>query len=180
MRSVFGVIVALAITLTSTLSPAGEAPSENYQDFPKVSLVGGIGNSLGWLGIQGERHFEKGRWSCFVGMGYTPEGEEHMGQQRPAPTGVTLAAGGRLFSGGIKHRFFAEASVSQIEWGSNYSSTGEYSTKRRYGPGLQLGYQRIADRGFTLMGSAGVGYAVGSEENDFVFIMGLGLGHTWR
>jgi hypothetical protein len=53
---------------------------------------------------------------------------------------------------------------------------------RLFGPGLQAGYQFASRGGFTIVASAGVGYAPGVRdgENAFGGLVGLGLGYTWR
>jgi hypothetical protein len=144
----------------------------------RFTVVAGVGNAMGWFGVQGEKYFQQERISFFVGFGYTPEDDLF-------PGGPTLAVGVRGFTSGSKHRAFLEASVSQV-------TTTKYAAhppdgQRLYGPGLQVGYQYTAAGGFTLMASAGAGYAVGQEliepldEPDPIYaLIGLGLGYTWK
>jgi hypothetical protein len=139
-----------------------------------VTITAGIGNSMGWFGLQGERYFARDRLSAFLGAGYTPSIDEG------DPSGATFAAGIRGFTAGLKHRGFLEASVSQI-----FIESGFVERPRRlYGPGLAAGYQFASRGGFTLMVSLGLGYAPGAEEYEsesaFGGLINLGLGYTWR
>jgi hypothetical protein len=53
---------------------------------PVVSVTVGVGNALGWTGLQAERYLAEGRASAFAGLGYVigsgPDGE--------LPTGVSF------------------------------------------------------------------------------------------
>ena len=106
---------------------------------------------MGWFGAQAERYFTHGRLSAFGGLGYTPRVDAF------DPEGVTLAAGVRGYTAGLKHRGFAEASLCQV----GVLSDPEHPS-RFYGPCAQLGYQFASRGGFTLLLSLGVGYAVGA------------------
>ncbi len=146
----------------------------------RVTAVAGLGNDMGWLGVGAEFYFSGGRLSGFGGVGYTPEIDQG------DPTGMTFAAGVRAYTLGIKHRGFAELSLSQVATSRRLVSLAEFEFEgeRHYGPGIQLGYQHLRPGGFTFMVSAGVGYALGVDA--FVpgsrvgVIVGLGLGYTWR
>ncbi len=81
---------------------------------PRATLLGGLGNSLGWFGIQGEAYFVTGRLSTFAGLGYTPDLEGN------DPTGLTGAAGVRGYTGGVRHRAFVELGVPR--WPSRWIS----------------------------------------------------------
>src|SRR5687768_14627344 len=94
------VIASLSLAAPST----GQEP---HPGAPAFSLTGGVGNSLGWLGVQGERHLAEGRFSIFAGVGYAPPFDEP-----PAISGtIAVAGGGRAFLGGRKHRLFVEGSI---------------------------------------------------------------------
>ena len=137
-----------------------------------VTVTAGIGNSMGWLGVQGERYFGADRLSAFVGTGYTPSLDQG------EPSGPTFAAGLRGYTAGFTHRGFLEASVSQI-----YTEViGLEPGRRLYGPGLAAGYQFVSRGGFTLMASLGLGYAPGVDDGHTKFggLANLGLGYTWR
>ena len=148
---------------------------------PRVTLLGGLGNSLGWFGIQGEAYFVTGRFSTFAGLGYTPDLEEN------DPTGLTGAAGVRGYTGGVRHRAFVELGVSQVavevDLAQQQNGSIRETGRRLYGPGLQIGYQYLALRGFTAMVSTGVGYIL-AEPPRFASrwqpLVGLGFGYTWR
>ena len=149
------------------------APSTRASDRPRtMTITPGLGNAMGWLGVQGERYFRGDRLSVFLGLGYTPAVDPG------DPSGLTAAAGLRGYTPGLRHRAFLELSVSQIA--VELRPDGE----RLYGPGLQAGYQFTTLGGFTLMASAGLGYAVGSP--DYVVgsavqaLLGFGIGYTWR
>ena len=139
---------------------------------PKHSVIVGIGNSMGWLGAQSERYFVRGHASGFIGLGYSLGlGEE---------SGVAVAAGVRLFTPGFRHRGFVELSLSQIA--VEGVGSGEFVDRSRlYGPGLQVGYQRVSKSGLTLLLSAGLGRAVGPRVGNTIQpLLGLGVGYTWH
>jgi hypothetical protein len=135
-----------------------------------------VGNALGWVGVQGERYLRDGRLSLFVGVGYAPAFDEDPNM----PTGIAAAAGCRAYFGGGKHRVFLEGSVSQInrEWWLD--AGGSLEQARRYGPGVQVGYQLVSSGGFTFVSSAGVGYAVGAKSDRVSMLLGLAIGYTKR
>jgi hypothetical protein len=138
---------------------------------PTVTVTAGVGNAMGWIGAQAERYFSQGRFSAFGGLGYTRAVYTY------DPSGVTVAAGARGYTAGLKHRGFLELSVCQIATRSD-----PVDPKRFYGPGLELGYQFASRGGFTFALSAGVGYALGTSEGESSAgpLLGLGLGYTWR
>lgn len=162
--------------LTAPPTATAVAPSP-----PRATLLGGLGNSLGWFGIQGEAYFVTGRLSTFAGLGYTPDLEGN------DPTGLTGAVGVRGYTGGVRHRAFAEFGVSQVAVEVDLApqqngSIGE-TGRRLYGPGLQVGYQYMALRGFTAMVSTGVGYILADPPmftSRWQPLVGLGFGYTWR
>ena len=157
------------------LGLAGVAAAQEPGGFPgerMVTVTAGVGNAMGWFGVQGERYFLDERISIVAGLGYTP----HM--ERGEPDGPTFAAGLRSFTSGVKHRLFLEASASQLVT----TSEGALSGGRYYGPGLQFGYQFVSRGGFTLMTSLGLGYALGVPRtlDPWATQVGVGLGYTWR
>jgi hypothetical protein len=156
-----------AFGLLALAAPAAAQDAPGPRSF---TVTPGIGNAMGWFGAQAERYFTNDRLSLFVGLGYTPELESG------DPSGITFAAGARGYTGGARHRGFLELSVSQIVI-ELWPEEG-----RHYGPGLQAGYQYVAGGGFTLMGSAGVGYApgIGYAGDGVEPLLGLGVGYTWR
>ena len=157
------------------LGLAGAATAQEPGGFPgerMVTATAGVGNAMGWFGVQGERYFLDERISIFAGLGYTPR------MDRGEPDGPTFAAGLRSFTSGLRHRLFLEASASQLAT----TSEGAFSGGRYYGPGLQLGYQFVSRGGFTLMTSLGLGYALGVPRtlDPWAAQVGVGLGYTWR
>jgi len=164
------VVVVMLASLSTPAAAQDEpvwVPTERL-----ISVTAGVGNSMGWFGAQGERYLADERLSVFVGLGYTP------GLDRGDPTGPTFAAGLRSFTSGIKHRAFVEGSVSQLLVANGPLDEGS----RLYGPGVQGGYQFVSPRGFTLMASVGVGYALATPRGvaPWAAQLGLSLGYTWR
>lgn len=159
----------LAAALASPAQAAQTAPVPIAE--PLVTVTGGVGNAMGWLGVQAERYFVHGRMSAFGGLGYTPSVDVY------DPNGITLAAGVRGYTAGLKHRGFAEASACQVGIVSDPERP-----RRFYGPCGQLGYQFASRGGFTFLASFGVGYALGAESfrNRTLGLAGFGLGYTWR
>lgn len=73
----------------------------------------------------------------------------------------------------------AEGSWSNLTKSERYdSSSDDIRTDTHYGPGLSIGYQYTAGRGFTLLVGGGAGWEPGS--GDIVTIINLGVGYTWR
>jgi hypothetical protein len=166
--------VVLLVAATSILGGArGEAAERTA---PTVSMTGGLGNSTGGLGLQGEYYFAQGRASLFLGAGYWPSSQDGA---RRHPGSAAGALGGRVFTSGFTHRALLEASVSEIGW--EQSAEGS-KTKRLYGPGLQVGYQHVAKGGFTFLVSGGVAYALGAQiAPKGAFAVGqIAVGHTWQ
>ena len=157
--------VALGAQTVDTSARSSVSPSRRV-----FTLTPGIGNSMGWLGMQGERYFHAERLSAFAGLGYMPETNEGY------PEGITLAGGVRGYTPGEHHRGFLELSISQV-------LVESYPKRaRHYGPGVQAGYQLTTSGGFTLMISGGVGYALGmpAGSSSVGGLFGLGIGYTWR
>ena len=154
---------------------AGQEPTDAPRALQRVTtLVGGVGNSMGWIGLQGERYFARERLSLFLGAGYTPEIDPG------TATGPAFAAGIRGFTPGIKHRGFLAVSVSQLYVEQTFDGT---SARRFYGPGIEAGYQFTSRGGFTIMAALGLGYAPGVPDHAASNVGGmgeLGLGYTWR
>src|SRR5687768_8479774 len=92
-----------------------------------ATVTAGIGNTMGWLGLQGERYFAHERLSAFLGLGYTPSIDEG------DPSGPTFALGFRGFTPGVKHRGFLALCVSQIVVESGFTE----DPSRLYGPGVE-------------------------------------------
>jgi hypothetical protein len=136
-----------------------------------ATVTAGIGNTMGWLGVQGERYFAHERLSAFLGLGYSPV------MDQGDPSGPTFAVGFRGFTPGVKHRGFLALSVTQLLVEGGTDDPG-----RLYGPGIEAGYQFASRGGFTAMLGAGVGYAPGIPDNQsgVSSMIELGLGYTWR
>ncbi|HET8837023.1 MAG TPA: hypothetical protein VFN08_20005 [Gemmatimonadales bacterium] len=154
----------------------GSAPALTGQeatDRERIATVtAGIGNTMGWLGVQGERYFAHERLSAFLGLGYTPSID--LGD----PSGLSFAVGGRGFTAGVKHRGFLALSLSQL-----FVENGDTDNRSRlYGPGVEVGYQFASRGGFTAMLGVGAGYAPGMPEGQSAVgsMIELGFGYTWR
>ena len=93
----------LAATLAAPAPAVAQAAGREIRE-PVVTVTAGVGNAMGWFGVQAERYFSHGRLSAFGGLGYMPRVDAF------DPEGVTLAAGVRGYTAGLKHRGFAEAS----------------------------------------------------------------------
>lgn len=176
MRSRRARVVGCVVVLTATFGLMRAVHASDPGE-PVVTVTGGLGNSLGILGFQGERYLKRGRASAFVGLGYSFD----TGESGMLPTGIAGAAGFRLYTPGLKHRAFLEASVSELAKCAPYYGLEPVEGARSYGPGMQLGYQLVTRSGFTLAASAGAGYAPGVDFGDKVFMTaGLAMGYTWR
>ena len=163
--------VALAFLGFLVLGPALSA-----QSWPigqrRYTATAGVGNSMGWFGVQGERYLADERISIFAGIGWLPSFDPG------DPDGPAFAAGIRSFTSGHKHRLFFEGSASPVV----RSTAGAADGPAYYGPGIQAGYQFVSPGGFTLMASIGAGYALGVPRtlDPWARTAGLSLGYTWR
>jgi hypothetical protein len=127
---------------------------------------------MGWLGIQAERYLKNERISVFGGIGYLPAVETG------DAAGPAFAGGIRLFTPGSTHRALLEASLSQLL----YQEACFEGCNVYYGPGVQAGYQFMSPRGWTVLTSMGVGYALGVPEGEggLSLMANVGFGYTWR
>lgn len=169
-----GAVVAASLISSGSLRGQEAVPEDSESSRPpdrRMTVLIGVGNTLGWFGGQAETYFSGDRMSGLLGLGYTPEFEPGDG------SGMTVAAALRAFTAGSNHRAFAEASISQV--GTTSPDGGRY-----YGPGLQVGYQFVADGWFTLLVSGGAGVALGVPEyvsgSHVNPLLNIGVGYTWR
>lgn len=168
------------MTLTALVmfacSGVGAAADARTPPARSATLLAGYGNATGWLGIQGERYLGTGRYSVFAGLGYAPSVEERQA------TGVAVAAGVRAYTLGVRHRAFVDLLVSQLAAEVTPEGSLERGKKRSYGPAVQVGYQYVAQGGFTVVVSTGVGYAVNAIEGDrrVRSTVGVAMGYAWR
>src|SRR5690349_13922248 len=143
-----------AVVLLLLGSPAA-LPGQEATDRERIATVtAGIGNTMGWLGVQGERYFAHERLSAFLGLGYTPSID--LGD----PSGLSFAVGGRGFTAGVKHRGFLAVSLARLF----VENGGSVDSGRFKGPGVEVGYQIAWRGGFTAMLGVGAGYAPGMRE----------------
>lgn len=139
---------------------------------PAWTLTCGLGNAMGWVGCQGERYLKQRRLSLFVGVGSVPDDPD----DENLPSGTGWAGGMRYYTGGVKHRAFLEGSISVVARSWTQNREGAIDKQLRYGPGVQLGYQRVGDSGTTFTLSTGIGIADGGHVRGLV---GVGLGYSW-
>lgn len=168
--SLTGVPLLIPIMLNAQAHESMSSRLPPPQPTRTFTMTLGLGNSMGWLGMQGERYFHAERLSVFAGIGYIPSTDADY------DSGVALAFGLRGYTPGRHHRGFLELSFSQL------AVAREPFEDDLYGPGLQAGYQLATSGGFTIMASLGAGYAIdapsGASRVDGTF--GLGFGYTWR
>lgn len=155
-----------------------QAAEQNASPEPRVATVlAGVGNSMGSLGFQVDYYFHHERFSLFAGTGYAPCDTEDA-------SGIAFAAGARAFTGGRKHRALLEVSVSMLGFETLTEGGVVLLARKRYGPGLQVGYQYTRRGGLTFMGTVGLGYALGLDSRNpsspMTFMAALGLGYSWR
>ena len=172
MRRAWFFLLVLLTAATAGAQTGDPAPAPAS---PRATVLGGLGNSVGWVGAQVEGYFAEGRASVFGGLGYTPEVDRSW-------SGITVAAGLRVFTRAKKHRLFLEASVSQLGVEQPVDALQPNGDERTYGPGVAVGYQLAKPGGFTLMLSAGVGHTMGAPSHleGTVVLASFGVGYTWR
>lgn len=174
MRILVNIAVVLLVVgaIPARAQSAGERPFSAPARL--ATLSGGVGNALGWYGLEGEWFLAGGSAAVFVGAGYTPR------SRRDDPSGLTGSAGVRVFTPGVTHRGFGEVSFSQI--GLERASVLRPGGRQIYGPGAQIGYEYLARSGLTLALSGGLGYGlgIGYPANKWQPMLGLACGYTWR
>lgn len=163
------------------VDPEASCPTCSQEASPRrgLALMGGYGQSFGWVGVSVDHYFADGLLSGFLSAGYVPEKSDVY----RTPSGPTGAAGIRAYLlGSFKHRGFLEVSVTEVSNGVKpiFDETGALvgsEDVHGYGPGFQLGYRFSSRGGFTLIAQGGVGYSF-SEWSQSPMI-GLGFGYTW-
>lgn len=167
-------ISVLILFVVATVLPARATSAQSGSSAPArtMTVTGGLGNAMGWLGGQAERYIANERLSVFGGVGYQPAIETG------DASGVAFAGGVRAFTPGVTHRAFVEGSVSLIR----VLAACFDQCERYYGPGIQGGYQFVSRRGWTAIASIGVGYAPGVPDgtSGTSVLSGFGFGYTWR
>jgi hypothetical protein len=132
---------------------------------------------MGGFGFQMDYYFHHERFSLFAGTGYAPCDTDDA-------SGIAFAAGARAFTGGRTHRALLEVSVSMLGFETFSQGGVVFLARKRYGPGLQVGYQYTRRGGLTFMGTVGLGYVLGLDSRNssspMTFMSALGLGYTWR
>jgi hypothetical protein len=161
-----GLVLALAPALAGAQNPAAT---------PRASLMVGLGNDFGWFGALGSAYLTH-RIALFAGLGFTPELDPG------DPSGLTVAAGVRGFTRGLRHQGFLEVGVTQVCVETSLTPLAGIRGRRLYGPSIQAGYQYLSRGGFTALVSGGGGYSLGEPVTGSRFqpVVGLGLGYTFR
>jgi hypothetical protein len=170
-RSVVGILVLIALAPQLDAQVGGAAPDTAYGE-RRLGLMGGVGNTMGWLGASIELYMAHSRLSVVGGWGYVPESD------RGPPATVAFAAAARRYTAGPRHRAYVELSLSLLVISETVVAGLGTEVGRHYGPGVSIGYHYTARRGFTLLVGGGVGWAVGLDRVEP--ILNIGLGHTWR
>lgn len=168
-------LALLCAPLVGAAQESAPPAAPEVRESPSVTVLGGVGLSMGWFGGQVSLYTLDGRLSGYAGAGYTPDYGE--GQ----PEGAAFAVGARAYSAGPSHRLFAGLAygllmtVTEIRPGPDIG-------ERVYGPALLGGYQYTAGSGFTAVAGVGVGYSGASDlaDRDLIPTLDLGLGYTWR
>jgi hypothetical protein len=155
-----------------------QVAEQNVSPEPRVATVlAGVGNPMGVLGFQVDYYFHHERFSLFAGTGYAPCDTDEA-------SGIAFAAGARAFTGGRTHRALLEVSVSMLGYETLSQGGVVLLARKRYGPGIQAGYQYTGRGGLTFMGTVGLGYALGLDSRNpnspMTGMLALGLGYTWR
>lgn len=159
MRPLTSLLAAL-LCLSTTLTPAAAQTAP-----PSISVLAGLGNTFGGLGVSGEYMLAHGRAGVVAGAGYLPESDGY-------DDTWGAAAGMRLYSSIARHSGFAEAGVMPIA--ISLGPTGQHN---HYGPALSIGYRYLANRGFTAIIGIGAGW---TSAGGVDAVGNLGFGITWR
>lgn len=141
-------------------------------EYAAFTVTAGEGNAMGWSGVQVERYLRNGRISVFGGGGFATLIEEE--GESSSYRGPAFAGGLRVYTNGARQRAFLEVSDSVVAVQKNCGA----NCHAFYGPGVQVGYQFAARRGFTAVGSAGYGYTPSGSTGGL--LVGMGAGFTWR
>ncbi|MGH7539730.1 MAG: hypothetical protein ACRELC_01905 [Gemmatimonadota bacterium] len=129
-----------------------------------LSIVLGLGHSVGGLGGQVEVSVADSRLALYGGIGYTAALDPGDAQGLGGAAGVRWYAA-RSRSG--HHHLLGELAFSLVKI---RGGTVEFTPEGRallveggpfFGPAAQIGHRYTADGGFTTLGTIGVGYAVG-------------------
>lgn len=157
-----------AVWLTLALAPVASFAQEPPAQ-PVAAIHLGAGNHYGWLGGGAEIYPVRGRLSLFAGAGIAPQG----------PT-VATAGGVRYYAplDATPHRFFGDLSVSLMRIAKPTGVGGPLT--REYGVGLCFGYSHLAQSGRTLTAGAGVGASELGGDFEFLPVVQIAVGWTWR
>jgi hypothetical protein len=154
---------------------ADDRMAEHEGAAPVATLLGSI-SDFDQFGIQGEYYLHRGRFSLFGGAAYlVPDSQEP-----DVPNETVFTGGGRVFTGGFRHRGFAELSYGPQLLILEVTGDGGRHWSMDYGPNLILGYQHVANRGLTFMAAGGVGTHRWMGDRSWSFELRLGAGYTWR
>lgn len=65
--------VVASLIACQALAVSSAVAQEADRDLRRFTVTAGLGNPMGWVGVQGETYFSRERLSGFLGLGYTPE-----------------------------------------------------------------------------------------------------------
>ena len=164
-------IGAVLMLMSGALAEAQDATLPT--DLPRrVGVLAGVGAAVGGVGAGVEAYVAKSRVSVFGGAGYIPSSVD---------TSVAGGGGLRVFTGGRRHRGFAEAALLPVGTQMTFDGHGVGQETVIYGPSFSLGYQYMSPRGVTFMVSAGAAHAVNEldKQNGIWQVATIAVGHTW-
>ena len=75
-----------------------------------------------------------------------------------APARMLVAAGGVAASLGYRHRALVGVDWGPLGWSALSLHGREVARRTLYGPGLEVGYEFVSDRGLVVRALAGAGY----------------------
>lgn len=173
MRVPTASVVTLLLLLTASATVSAQSPS--HREEPSLTVLAGVGTTMGWFGGQVSGVLPGTGVALFAGLGYTP------GYSDGRPSGATFAVGARRYFSSRPHQGYVGLALAQLVTVWEESPFGERSD-RLYGPALMGGYQYTAGSGFTVLAGLGVGYAPDFDDWDppLVPALDLALGYTWR
>lgn len=169
--------VGVLLIVVSRVPAEAEDAAQPKDASRRASLVFGYGNSVGGVGAGAEAYVARSRLSLFGAVGYVPSSRGGR-----AASGVAVAVGARVFTGGRRHRGFAEISVSPAGVEIADEGSGLAGEHIIYGPGFSLGYQFVASSGVTVMVAGGIAYGLTGPDNlhDTYALSAVAVGYTWR
>jgi hypothetical protein len=171
-RLTLSAVLGLVLILMSTAPAKADYVAPVADAARRAGLLVGWGTSVAGFGAGAEAYVAGSRVSLFGALGYVPW---------PGGSSLAAAGGARVFTGGRRHRGFAEVSVSPGRVETTARAGGTTDAQVVYGPGLILGYQFVGSSGVTFVVSAGVAYGLTGPLPHKVWVPNtIAVGYTWR